>query len=75
MLEYVQTHYIVQNFGPGYVVTNIFFALAVVLLLSDVTWDIRGVLRAMSDALICWLGGVVFCSVFGVLIGQDGTTD
>ena len=53
MLEYLQTYYIVREFGPGYVVTNVFFAVAVVLLLSDVRWDMRGVLRPKSR-LAAW---------------------
>lgn len=75
MLAYLQTYYIVRDFGPGYVVTNTFFAVAVVLLLSDVRWDVKGVLRALLDAFICWFGGVVFCSIANMLFGQSGVTD
>ena len=75
MLEYLQTYYIVREFGPGYVVTNVFFAVAVVLLLSDVRWDMRGVLRAARDAFACWLGGVAFCSAANLLFGRSGLND
>ncbi len=75
MLAYLQTYYIVRDFGPSYVVTNTFFALAVVLLLSDIKWDVKGVLRTLWDAFACWLGGVVFCSICNLLFGQSGVTD
>lgn len=75
MLAYLQTYYIVRDFGPGYVVTNVFFAVAVVALLSDVKWDAKGVLRALLDAFACWLGGVAFCGISNLLFGQSGVTD
>jgi nitrogen-specific signal transduction histidine kinase len=71
MLSYFQTYYIEQCFGPGYVATNIAYVIAVVLLLNETRWDGKGVLRKGVECLLCWLGTVVYCSIYHGLLGHD----
>lgn len=71
MLDYFVSYYVERNFGPGYVVTNIAYVIAVVLLLSDTKGDARGVLRKAGECALCWLATVVYCSIYCALFGHS----
>lgn len=75
MENYFQTYYIAQDFGPGYVVTNVFYVMAVVLLLNDMKWNCRSVMHKLLEMALCWLGSVVFCSMCYALLGHNMMTD
>lgn len=63
MLDYFLSCYVRQEMGPGYVVTNIFYCIAVTLLLSPKPTAWRGWLRRIADMVILWLASVILCSV------------
>lgn len=75
MLNYLREYYIEQNFGPGYVMTNLFFIVAVVLLLNHSKWDGRGIRNRLLEMLVFWLGSVAFCGVCYSLVGHSMMTD
>lgn len=76
MLEYFQNYYIDLQMGPGYVVTNCFYAVAVVLLLRPVA-SLRGraLLRSLLDVFLLWIGSVVICGIGYSLLGQSMFVD
>lgn len=75
MLDYLYEYYIAQNYGPGYVVTNITFVVAVVLLLNRVEPTRRGVLRKLGEAALCWLGTAAYCGGVYALFGHTAWMD
>lgn len=70
MLDYFYDYYIAQNYGPGYVATNIIFVAAAVLLLNPVNKSPRGVLGKLGEITLCWMGTVAYCSVYRGLLGH-----
>lgn len=76
MLEYLQNYYLELQMGPGYVVTNIFYAIAVVLLLRPVaSLKGRAFLRSLLDMFLLWVGSVIICGVGYSLFGQSMLVD
>ena len=70
MLDYFYDYYIAQHFGPGYVATNITYVVAAVLLLNGVERTWKGILSKLGEIFLCWLGTVVYCSLYYKLVGQ-----
>lgn len=70
MLNYFYQYYVSQNFGPGYVATNITYVAAAVLLLNSVERTRRGLLYKLLEIILCWLGTIVYCSVYYHLLGH-----
>lgn len=75
MLTYFYEYYIAQMFGPGYVVTNIAWAVAVVLLLGGEERGARGALKKLGEMALCWLGMVAYGSVYRALLGHSPWMD
>lgn len=76
MLEYFQNYYLNQQMGPGYVMTNIFYAVAVVLLLRPVaSLKGRAFLRSLLNMFLLWVGSVVICGIGYSLLGQSMIVD
>lgn len=65
MLEYFKFFYISHNYGIGYIMTNIVFVAACMVLLGDFNWKKKGTLvRFICQFLICWLWTVLFDTVY-----------
>lgn len=62
MLDYFLSYYVRQEMGPGYVMTNIFYCVALTLLLSPKPTEWRGWLRRLTDMVILFAASVVLCS-------------
>ncbi len=69
MLDYFQTYYIEQAFGPGYVATDIAYVVGLVLLLNDFQLTPRGIARKAGECALFWLLSVVYCTTYYMLIG------
>lgn len=77
MLEYFQTYYLLHEMGPGYIVTNIFYAVATVLLLRqpEKMRSPRGILETLGHMVGCWVFSVAFCGVGYGIFGQNMFVD
>lgn len=64
MLKYFQNYYIALQMGPGYVMTNIFYAIAVVALLCPLS-QLRGkkMLRRVADMVLLFALNVLICGL------------
>jgi len=71
MLDYFYEYYIAQCYGPAYVATNIIYVVAAVLLLNPVDKTPRELLGKLGELILCWLGTVIYCSVYFCLFGHD----
>ena len=77
MLEYFQKYYLLHGMGPGYIVTNVFYAVAVVILLRsrDQLHGKRNWAITAAHGILMWAVGVVICGLGYSLFGQNMLTD
>lgn len=76
MLEYFRSYYIEMNMGPGYVMTNIFYVVAIVLLLRPAEqMKGRGLFHGITDMFLLWLGSVFICGTGFALFGRNMLVD
>ncbi len=76
MIDYFYQYYVLRQMGPGYVVTNVFYALAVVLLLRQQEKLLgRGLGRTFLDVVGLWLLGIVICGTGYRIFGQSVMID
>lgn len=65
MFEYFKFFYILHNYGIGYIMTNIVYVAACMVLLGDFKWKKKGTaIRFICQFLMCWLWTVLFDTVY-----------
>lgn len=75
MLDYLYHYYILRDFGPGYVATNIAYVTAVVVLLGSAEKTPLGLLRKLGETALCWLGTAAYCGTVYSLFGHTRWMD
>jgi len=71
MLEYFNTFYIEQMFGPSYAMTNVAFVVGVIVLLRDVKWkSVKSVLGLVLECIIGMAVEIVLSTIYYEVFGM-----
>lgn len=69
MLEYLDVYFIQKSYGNSYIITQITYAAVAVLMLSEVSFTVKGVLKKIGEIVLCiflfFLESGVIYAVFG----------
>lgn len=76
MLEYFYRYYIEMSYGPGFVMTNIFYAMAIVLLLRP-TEQLKnlGMIKLILEMILVWICSVAVSATEYSLFGDNMIND
>lgn len=70
MLRYFQAYFIDMEYGPSYAITQISFIIATVLLLNNISFTTKGILKKLAEILIWFMGTLVFNSIYYLIFGS-----
>ncbi len=70
MTEYFQIYFIDQIYGKSYIITQLSYMAAVILMLNDVVCTARGILKKIAEILSCAVLMFLLNSVLYMLIGS-----
>lgn len=60
MLEYLKIYFIQRSYGNSYIITQITYAVVTVLMLSNVSFTVKNILKKLGEIVLC-----IFLFFFG----------
>ena len=70
MSEYFQIYFIEQVYGKSYIVTQLAYMAAAILMLNDIKLSIKGTLKKAAETAVCAVVMFLLNSVIYMLIGS-----
>lgn len=69
MLEYLKIYFIQRSYGNSYIITQITYAVVTVLMLSNVSFTVKNILKKLGEIVLCiflfFLESGVIYAIFG----------
>ena len=69
MSEYFRIYFLERAYGDSYIITQITYAAVTVLMLSDISFTWKGILKKLVEIILCiilfFFGSSIFYAVFG----------
>ncbi|MFT4146802.1 MAG: GHKL domain-containing protein [Mobilitalea sp.] len=71
MLAYIQTYYIEMKYGMAFIITQISFVVFGILLLNDLTFSLKAIIKKAAEILLWLVGFIIFNIYYSKILDEN----